>query len=89
MYSIPLTRRYNYLLKCWQTRQRVLIAAFARSLRDPFVHGRNAALQALAVTSDLFPEDDCANKILPAICSSLVDKEKYDFQSLRVYWKPN
>ncbi|MCJ1234730.1 hypothetical protein MMC14_002693 [Varicellaria rhodocarpa] len=58
------------------TRQKVLVTAFARSLRDPFVHGRNAALQALAATSDLFPEDDCANKILPAICLSLVDKEK-------------
>lgn len=32
---------------------------------------------ALAVTSDLFTEDDCANKILPILCSSLIDKEKY------------
>ncbi|MCJ1475287.1 hypothetical protein MMC13_003949 [Lambiella insularis] len=58
------------------TRQKVLIAAFTRSLRDPFVHARNAALQALAATADLFPEEECANKILPALCSSLVDKEK-------------
>ena len=58
------------------TRQKVLIAAFSRSLRDPFVHARNAALLALAATSDLFPEDDCANKILPALCPSLVDKER-------------
>jgi len=54
----------------------VLIAAFTRSLRDPFVHARNAALQALAATSDLFPEEDCASKLLPGICPSLVDKEK-------------
>ncbi len=58
------------------TRQKVLIAAFSRSLRDPFVHARNAALLALAATSDLFTEDDCANKILPALCPSLIDKEK-------------
>ena len=58
------------------TRQKVLIAAFARPLRDPFVHARNAALLALAATSDLFSEDDCANKILPALCPSLIDKEK-------------
>lgn len=58
------------------TRQKVLIAAFARSLRDPFVHARNAALLALAATSDLFTDDDCATKILPALCPSLVDKEK-------------
>ncbi|KAF2840827.1 kinase domain-containing protein [Patellaria atrata CBS 101060] len=58
------------------TRTKVLTAAFARSLRDPFVHARNAALMALAATADLFSEDDCATKILPAICPSLVDKEK-------------
>ncbi|MCJ1315092.1 hypothetical protein MMC15_000408 [Xylographa vitiligo] len=58
------------------TRQKVLIAAFTRSLRDPFIHARNAALQALAATADLFPEEDCANRILPGLCLSLVDKEK-------------
>ncbi|KAL8908621.1 MAG: hypothetical protein Q9207_000709 [Kuettlingeria erythrocarpa] len=58
------------------TRQKVLIAAFSRSLRDPFVHARNAALLALAATSDLFDENDCALKILPALCPLLVDKEK-------------
>lgn len=58
------------------TRSKVLIAAFTRSLRDPFVHARNAALMALAVTSDAFNEDDCANRILPALCPCLVDKEK-------------
>ncbi|KAF2184272.1 ARM repeat-containing protein [Zopfia rhizophila CBS 207.26] len=58
------------------TRGKVLSAAFARSLRDPFVHARNAALMALAATSDLFTEEDCATKLLPAMCPSLVDKEK-------------
>ena len=58
------------------TRSKVLIAAFTRSLRDPFVHARNAALMALVVTLDAFNEDDCANKILPALCCCLLDKEK-------------
>lgn len=58
------------------TRQKVLIAAFSRSLRDPFVHARNAALMALAATADLFSDDDCAFRILPALCPLLVDKEK-------------
>ncbi|KAF2759634.1 ARM repeat-containing protein [Pseudovirgaria hyperparasitica] len=58
------------------SRSKVLSAAFARSLRDPFVHARNAGLLALAATADLFSEDDCASKMLPAICPSLVDKEK-------------
>lgn len=59
------------------SRSKVLIAAFSRSLKDPFVHARNAALMALNATSDVFSEDDCATKILPAICSSLIDKEKF------------
>jgi len=58
------------------TRSKVLIAAFTRSLRDPFVHARNAALMALTVTNDAFNEDDCANRILPALCPCLIDKEK-------------
>lgn len=31
---------------------------------------------ALAATADLFSEDDCASKLLPVMCPSLVDKEK-------------
>lgn len=58
------------------SRSKVLIAAFSRSLRDPFVHARNAALMALNATIDVFSDDDCATKILPAICVSLVDREK-------------
>lgn len=58
------------------TRSKVLIAAFSRSLRDPFVHARNAALMALAATSEHFSDEDCAGKLLPAICPSLLDKEK-------------
>ena len=57
-------------------RAKVLTAAFSRGLRDPFVHARNASLMALAATSDIFAEEDCATKILPVICVSLVDKEK-------------
>jgi len=58
------------------TRPKVLIAAFTRSLRDPFVHARNASLLALAVTADYFTEEDCATRILPSMCPLLIDKEK-------------
>lgn len=58
------------------SRTKVLIAAFTRSLRDPFVHARNAALQALSATAEYFSDEDCATKVLPAICPSLIDKEK-------------
>ncbi|RYP07348.1 hypothetical protein DL764_002564 [Monosporascus ibericus] len=58
------------------SRSKVLIAAFTRSLRDPFVHARNAALLALAATAEYFSDEDCASRILPVICPSLLDKEK-------------
>ncbi|KAI0456876.1 armadillo-type protein [Xylaria acuta] len=57
-------------------RAKVLIAAFTRSLRDPFVHARNAALMALAATGEHFTEEECATRILPVVCPSLIDKEK-------------
>ncbi|KAI0873715.1 armadillo-type protein [Hypoxylon argillaceum] len=58
------------------SRSKVLIAAFTRSLRDPFVHARNAALMALAATGEYFTEEDCAARILPLVCPALIDKEK-------------
>lgn len=58
------------------SRSKVLIAAFSRSLRDPFVHARNAALMALSATSEYFTEEDCATRLLPVICPLLIDKEK-------------
>ncbi|KKK21074.1 hypothetical protein ARAM_004312 [Aspergillus rambellii] len=58
------------------SRSKVLIAAFTRALRDPFVHARNAGLLALSATMECFTEDDCATKVLPAICPSLLDREK-------------
>ncbi|OKL58970.1 hypothetical protein UA08_05498 [Talaromyces atroroseus] len=58
------------------TRSKVLIAAFSRSVRDPFVHARNAGLLAFGATLECFAEDDCASKIMPAICPALLDKEK-------------
>ncbi|KAL4975423.1 armadillo-type protein [Aspergillus desertorum] len=58
------------------SRAKVLVAAFTRALRDPFVHARNAGLLALSATLEVFSEDDCATKVLPAICPALLDREK-------------
>lgn len=58
------------------SRSKVLIAAFTRSLRDPFVHARNAALMALGATSEYFSDEDAAIRILPVVCPLLLDKEK-------------
>jgi SCY1-like protein 1 len=64
------------------SRSKVLVAAFTRSLRDPFVHARNAALMAMSATIDVFSDDDCANKILPSLCPCLLDKERYGIKRL-------
>ncbi|EFY93848.1 protein kinase-like protein [Metarhizium acridum CQMa 102] len=58
------------------SRSKVLIAAFTRSLRDPFVHARNAALMSLAATAEYFTEEDCAVRILPLVCPLMIDKER-------------
>ncbi|KAL3489827.1 armadillo-type protein [Aspergillus germanicus] len=58
------------------SRAKVLVAAFTRALRDPFLHARNAGLLALSATLDVFSEEDCATKVLPAICPALLDREK-------------
>ncbi|EWG40579.1 SCY1 protein kinase [Fusarium verticillioides 7600] len=58
------------------SRSKVLIAAFTRSLRDPFVHARNASLMALGATAEYFTDEDSACRILPVISPVLIDKEK-------------
>lgn len=58
------------------SRAKVLIAAFTRSMRDPFVHARNAALMSLAATSEYFSDEDCAARIIPGLSPLLLDKEK-------------
>ncbi|KAJ2895933.1 armadillo-type protein [Zalerion maritima] len=57
-------------------RSKVLVAAFTRSLRDPFVHARNAALMALAATAEFLSDEECACRVMPVVCPLLIDKEK-------------
>jgi SCY1-like protein 1 len=59
-----------------QTRKKVLVPAFSRSLKDPFVHARNAGLMALMATSESFDGDESAKLIMPAVAPCLVDPEK-------------
>ncbi|XP_042909226.1 N-terminal kinase-like protein isoform X1 [Parasteatoda tepidariorum] len=59
-----------------QTRKKVLIAAFLRALRDPFPPARTAAILALSATEHYYSINDCATKVLPALCHFTVDPEK-------------
>ncbi|OCF38137.1 SCY1 protein kinase [Kwoniella heveanensis BCC8398] len=58
------------------TKKKVLVPAFARSLKDPFVHARVAGLMALMASVECFDRDDLAGKVVPNMAFTLVDKEK-------------
>ncbi|KAK4058806.1 Nuclear aminoacylation-dependent tRNA export pathway component [Microbotryomycetes sp. JL221] len=58
------------------TSRKVLVPAFARALRDPFVHARIAGLMALMATADVYEKEDLAGKVIPAMSICLIDKEK-------------
>ncbi|KAI9247622.1 armadillo-type protein [Sporodiniella umbellata] len=58
------------------TRKKILVAAFIRSMRDSFHHARVAALMALSATLDYYDAQECAFKAIPAISVALIDKEK-------------
>lgn len=58
------------------TKKKVLVPAFARSLKDPFVHARVAGLMAFMATVDIFDRDDLAGKVIPNMAFTMIDREK-------------
>ena len=63
----------------YNTKRKVLVPAFTKALKDPFVHCRVAALMALMATIDCFEQEELASKVLPNMSFALVDKEKCVF----------
>lgn len=59
-----------------QVRQRVLVSAFIRAMRDPFPPARVAGILALAATQQYFLLIEVAQRILPALCPLTADPEK-------------
>ncbi|XP_049777789.1 N-terminal kinase-like protein [Schistocerca cancellata] len=59
-----------------QIRQKVLISAFIRAMRDPFPPARSAGVLALAATQQYFLLSEVATRILPALCQLTIDPEK-------------
>ena len=57
-------------------RQRVLVSAFIRAMRDPFPPARVAGILALAATQQYFLLSEVAGRILPALCPLTTDPEK-------------
>jgi SCY1-like protein 1 len=59
-----------------KTRKKVLLPAFARSLRDPFLHSRLSALRALLSTKEYYNVREVATKLLPVVTPLMIDNEK-------------
>ncbi|KAK7067531.1 N-terminal kinase-like protein [Halocaridina rubra] len=57
-------------------RQKCLISAFTRAMRDPFPPARIGGVMALAATQQYFPLQDVASKVLPSLCHLTLDPEK-------------
>ena len=60
----------------YNTKRKVLVPAFSRALKDPFVHARVAGLMAFMASVDVFDVEEVAGKVLPNISGSMIDKEK-------------
>ncbi|KAJ6602181.1 armadillo-type protein [Mycena sp. CBHHK59/15] len=60
----------------YNTKRKVLVPAFARALKDPFVHARVAGLMAFMATIDCFEIEELATKVIPNMSFAMVDKEK-------------
>lgn len=63
------------------TRNKVLTAAFLRTLKDPFPPARAAGANAILMTADMYSISDVATRVLPGVSPLLVDKES-DVRSL-------
>merc|ERR1719502_1018479 len=58
------------------TREKVLIPACCRSLKDPFPPGRIAGLMSLTATQQYHKPMDVATKIFPSIAPCALDVER-------------
>ena len=61
----------------YNTKRKMLVPAFARALKDTFVHARVAGLMAFMATVDCFDVEELATKVVPCAASALIDKEKW------------
>ncbi|KAH9940496.1 uncharacterized protein BXZ73DRAFT_42907 [Epithele typhae] len=60
----------------YNTKKKVLVPAFSRALKDPFVHARVAGLMAFMATMDCFDVEDLSSKVIPSMTFTLIDREK-------------
>jgi SCY1-like protein 1 len=59
-----------------QLRQRILLSAFPKAMRDPFPLARISGIIALANTDRFYTLKDIATKVMPSLCMAAIDPEK-------------
>ena len=57
-------------------RQKVLIPAFLRSMRDPFPPARIAGILALTATQTYYSLKETGTKVMPALCHLTMDPDR-------------
>ena len=60
----------------FQMRQKILASAYLRAMKDPFPPARQAAVIAMAATNNFFTLQESAARLVPALCSMVMDPEK-------------
>eukprot|EP01134_Creolimax_fragrantissima_P007322 CFRG7322T1 len=58
------------------TREKVLVHAFTRALKDPFYHARVAGIKAFLATQEYYEATEVASRILPSLALLTVDAEE-------------
>lgn len=57
-------------------RQRILVNAFTRALKDPFPPARMAGVLALSATQQFYSLIEVANRVIPSLSCLTVDPDK-------------
>jgi SCY1-like protein 1 len=69
----------------YNSKRKVLVPAFSRALKDPFVHARVAGLMAFMATIECFEIPELASKVIPNMAFTLVDQEKWVMPLEKLY----
>ena len=71
----------------YNSKRKVLVMAFAKALKDDFVHARVAGLMAFMACIDCFDIEELAGRVVGVVAGALVDKEKYVMRSPYANWR--
>lgn len=58
------------------TRRKVLVPAFTRAIKDPFVPARLAGVMSFMGAVECFDPEELASRVVPAVAAVMIDPEK-------------